>query len=161
MLDAWKHDQLADAEALLTAAINRSQNPSHRVLASRALIRARLNKWDTALIDAETVWIALFSHAPMLIPIYTKSIRIRPSVIGYVATSIALVGNGKRDKAYRTCDIAFKRFRSSHYTFLLLIKVWIFRTPLLLRNCSSPLGCRRLYGRRAPRGNIASRRPNC
>ena len=160
MLGAWKHDQLTNAEALLTAAVDKSQNPSHLALASRALVRARLRQWDTALIDAEMVFIALLSHAFVLISIYTKSIKIRPSVIGYVATSIALIGNGERDEAYRACDNAFERFRSSHSTFLLLIKVCIFRTSLLL-NCSSPLGYRRLYGRRAPRSNVASRRPDC
>jgi len=70
VLDAWKHDQLADAEALLTAVIDESQNPSHHVLASRALVRARLRQRDTALIDAETVFIALLSLVFMLISIY-------------------------------------------------------------------------------------------
>jgi hypothetical protein len=58
--------------------------------------------------------------------IYTKAIEIEPSVIGYIAKSVALVGNGERHKGYRACDIAFERFHSSHVTFLLLIKVFLF-----------------------------------
>ncbi|KAF8546581.1 hypothetical protein OG21DRAFT_1102783 [Imleria badia] len=106
-LDSWKHDQLESAEALLTAAIPESQNPSHHVLASRALVRARLQQWDTALVDAET------------------AIEIQPSVIAFIAKSIALVGKGERDKGYRACDIAFEHFHSSHVTFLLLVKAII------------------------------------
>ena len=54
-LDSWTHDQLENAEALLTTAIPESRNPTHHVLASGALVRARLRHWDTALIDAEQV----------------------------------------------------------------------------------------------------------
>ena len=59
-LDLWRHDQLENAEALLTAVVIASQYPSHHVLASRALVQARLGKWDTAIADAEKVcWSAL------------------------------------------------------------------------------------------------------
>jgi len=58
--------------------------------------------------------------------IYTKAINLQPSIIGYIAKSIALVGKGERHNGYRSCDIAFERFHSSHVTFLLLIKVCIF-----------------------------------
>ena len=61
-LDSWKHDQLDNADALLTAAISDPRNPNHHVLASRALVRARLRHWDAALVDAEEVLVALFSH---------------------------------------------------------------------------------------------------
>jgi hypothetical protein len=127
-LDSWKHDQLENADALLTAAIHESQNPSHHVLASRALVRARLQQWDAALVDAEMVLVALLSHTLMLTLIYTKAIEIQPSVIGYIAKSIAHVGKGERHKGYQACDIAFEHFHSSHGTFILLIKVCIFQT---------------------------------
>lgn len=58
-LDSWKRDQFENAEALLTAAIPKSQNPSHHVLASRALVRARLLQWDSAVVDAEKVFVVL------------------------------------------------------------------------------------------------------
>jgi hypothetical protein len=60
VLHSWKHGQLGDAEALLTAAIPESRNPIHHVLAGRALVRARLQQWDTALVDAEEVLVTLF-----------------------------------------------------------------------------------------------------
>ena len=61
-LDSWEHDHLTDAEELLTAAIPRSRHAMHRVLASRALVRTRLQQWDTAIIDAEEVLAVLLSH---------------------------------------------------------------------------------------------------
>ena len=127
-LHSWKHDQLENADALLTAAIPGSRNPIRDVLASRALVRARLRHWDAALVDAEEVLAALFSHTLTLTSIDTKAIKIQPSVIGYIAQSVALVGNGERHKGYRACDIAFERFHTSHVTFLLLVKVGIFPT---------------------------------
>ena len=65
----------------------------------------------------------LYSLTPMLTLIYTKSIRIRPSAIGYIAKSAALVGKGQKHDGYRECDIALERFRSAHDTFIPLIKV--------------------------------------
>ena len=60
-LDAWKNCQLANAEALLTAAISTSKDNAH-VLASRAPVWGHLQQWDAALIDAEEVRVALLSH---------------------------------------------------------------------------------------------------
>ncbi|KAF8436056.1 hypothetical protein L210DRAFT_3550116 [Boletus edulis BED1] len=107
VLDSWKHDQLENAEALLTAAISESQNPNHNLFASRALLRTRRGKWDSALEDAE------------------RAIDTQPSAISFIAKSVAHVGKGERHKAYRTCDIAFERFHSSHVTFILLFKAII------------------------------------
>ncbi|KAF8552355.1 hypothetical protein OG21DRAFT_1511593 [Imleria badia] len=106
-LDPWKLNQLANAEASLSAAIHDSRSLSHHELASRALVRVRLQQWDAAIADA------------------TESIKIEPSVIGYIAKSVALVGNGEKHKAYRACDIAFERFHSTHVSFLLLVKAII------------------------------------
>ncbi|KAF8554678.1 WD40 repeat-like protein [Imleria badia] len=105
--DSWKQDQFANTDALLTATITKSREPSHHILASRALVRARLQKWDAALVDAE------------------MAIKIQPSVIGYTAKSIALVGKGEGHEAYQACDIAFEHFHSSHGNFILLIKAII------------------------------------
>ena len=154
-LHSWKHDQLAKAEALLTTA---SRNPSHHTLASRALIRARLRKWDTAIADATKVSTVLLSHALSLI--YIKSIKIQPSVIGYIAKSVALVGNGEKHKAYRVCDVAFERFHSTHVTFLLLIKVCPIHSSFTALSRSYSLGHHRVYGRRARRRDIPRRRPH-
>ncbi|KAF8556431.1 TPR-like protein [Imleria badia] len=124
-LDSWKQVQLASTDALLTAAIHDPQNPPHPILASRALVRARLQQWDAALVDAETVFVALLSHVLTLTVTYAKAINIQPSVIGYIAKSIAHVGMGEIHKAYQACDIAFEHFHSSHGTFILLVKAII------------------------------------
>ena len=157
-LHSWKHNQLANAEALLTAAIHKSHNPSHHALANRALVRARLRQCDAAIADATEVFLTLLSHALSLI--YIKSIKIKPSVIGYIAKSVALVGNGKKYKAYRACDIAFKRCHSTHVTFLLLIKVCPMHSSLVAFRSSHCLGYRRVYGRRAWRRDTPRRRPH-
>jgi hypothetical protein len=128
VLHSWKHDQLENTDALLTAAIPYSRNPIHHVLASRALVRARLRQWDAALVDAKEVLVAMFSHELALMSIYIQAIKIQPSVIGYIAKSVALVGKGERHKGYQACDIAFVRFHSSQLGFLLLVKVCIFPT---------------------------------
>ena len=136
----WTHDHLENAEASLTASINQSQNPSHHLLASRALVQTRLQKWDAALLDAEMVIFTLLTRTLTLTLLYTKALEIEPSLIAYIAKSLAHVGNGERDKGYRACDIAFERFHSSHVTFLLLIKVCVFVLgPLILLTPLRPL----------------------
>ena len=128
----WKRDQLEDVEASLTASINQSQNPNHHLLASRALVRTRLQRWNAALLDAEMVLSNLLTRTLTLILVYTKALEIEPSLIAYIAKSMAHVGNGERDKGYRACDIAFECFHSSHVTFLLLTKVCIFVLGLIV-----------------------------
>jgi len=56
-LHSWKHNQLANAETLLTTAIHESRNPSPHALASRALVRARLRQWDASIADATEVFV--------------------------------------------------------------------------------------------------------
>ena len=123
---------------LLTATITASSYPSHHVLASRALIRARLQDWDAALVDAKKVLVVHIPRSLTPTLIYTKAIKIRPSVIAYIAKSLAHVGKGERHKAYRTCDIAFEHFHSSHTSFLLLIKVRVFSTRSRFHHSSRP-----------------------
>ena len=143
-LHSWQHNELANAESLLIAAIRESRNPSHHALASRALVRARLRHCDAAIVDATEVFAALLSHALSLICV--ESIKIQPSIIGYIAKSIALVSHGEKHKAYRTCDIAFERFHSTHGTFLLLIKVCAMHSSLVALRCSYSPGHHRVYG---------------
>jgi hypothetical protein len=152
---SWKHGQLANAEATLTATIHESRNPSHHALAGRALVRVCLRQRDAAIADATEVVIALLSHALTLI--YIKSIKFEPSVIDYIAKSVALVVKWKKLKAYRRCDIAFVRFHSTYPTFLLLIKVCI-PCNLAALGFSDSLGYRRVYGLRAWRRDIPRRR---
>ena len=134
-LDAWKNDHLEDAEALLTTAIQH-QRPRHHFLAARALVRARLEHWDEALADAEMVLIALLSHSLTLRPTHTKAIDAHPSIIAYIAKSLAHVGKGEKDMAYLACDIAFERSHPSDIPLPLHIKVCI--PALRLRSIVNP-----------------------
>ena len=113
----WKHDQLANAKNVLID----SRNSSHHILASRALVRARLREWDDAIADAKEVFAAHLSYKLTLIPTYIESIAIQPSLM----ESVSPVGNGKKLEAYRACDIAFEHCHSTYVSFLLLIKVCI------------------------------------
>ena len=125
VLDAWKNDQLEDAEASLTTAIHQHQHPGYHFLAARALVRARLQRWDEALIDAQMVLLALLSHLLTLTSSRTKAIDTQPSMIAYIAKSLAHVGKGEKDKAYLTCDITFEHSHPSHIPLPLAIKVCI------------------------------------
>ena len=77
--DSWKHDQLENVVALLTAAVPESQDPNHHVLTSRPLAG------PSSFATVGRGPVALFSHALTLVSMYTKSINIQPSVIGYIA----------------------------------------------------------------------------
>ena len=121
-LNAWEHSQFTDAEALLTTAIPTSKK-RHHVLASRALLRARLGQWDASLVDAIEMHVAPLSRTWTLTPCETKSIQIQRSFIGYVAKCVALVGEGEKDEGIRVCDISLQHFHSEHVTLLLLINV--------------------------------------
>ncbi|KAN0078203.1 hypothetical protein V8E55_010260 [Tylopilus felleus] len=103
-LDAWKNDQLEDVEALLTTAIHQHQHSGYHSLAARALVRARLQHWDEALVDAQ------------------MAIDAQPSMIAYIAKSLAHVGKSEKDKAYLACDITFEHSHSSRIPLLLPIK---------------------------------------
>ena len=77
VLNSWKGDQLINAQESLTvdfswSTCNTFQNSSHHILASRALIRARLRKWDEAMTDAKEVFDARLLHTVNLIPIFTS-----------------------------------------------------------------------------------------
>ncbi|KAF8548112.1 hypothetical protein OG21DRAFT_1607087 [Imleria badia] len=103
VLDSWRQGRLVETETLLTEDID-SENPSHRALAHRALIRTHLQQWNAANDDA------------------AKSIKIQPSVIGLIAKSVALVGGGKKQEGFRACDLAFKHCHSERVDILLAIK---------------------------------------
>ena len=159
VFNSWKHDQLATAEALLTSAILESSNPSHHLLTNRALVRARLEQWNAALIDAETVFILLIPHVMIPTSISTKAVNMQPSVMSYIAKSIAHVGLGESHKGYHACDIAFEHFHPSHGTFIRLMKVCILRIRVPLSGLFSS-GYRLFCGRRAPGCDIPRRRPH-
>ena len=96
-------------------------------------MRARLQNWDEALVDAEMVLVA---HSLTLTPSRTKTIDAQPSMIAYIAKSLAHVGKGEKDKAYLACDIAFEHSHASHIPLPLHIKVCI--PALRLRSTANP-----------------------
>ncbi|KAH7904324.1 hypothetical protein BJ138DRAFT_934634 [Hygrophoropsis aurantiaca] len=83
----------------------------HNAFSNRALVRAHRFQWDVALADAQ------------------MSINIRPSVIGYVALSIALCGQGDVGDAMHSLDLGFIDGNGSVDTirlFLLLKAIIVF-----------------------------------
>ncbi|KAN0087900.1 hypothetical protein V8E55_006521 [Tylopilus felleus] len=84
--------------------MHQHQHPRYHFLAARALVRARLQRWDEALVDAQ------------------MAIDAQPSMIAHIAKSLAHVGKGEKDKAYLTCDIAFEHSHSSYIPLPLPIK---------------------------------------
>ena len=96
MLNSCKFNRFVDTEASLTKAIHNSQSQTHHALASWALVWACLLQWDQAITNATEVFLHLLSHALILIQI--KSIKIEPSVIGYIAKSVALAGKREKHK---------------------------------------------------------------
>ena len=138
MLDTWKNGQLEDAESLLTTTVHQHRHPSYHFLAARALVRARLQHWDKALVDAQMVLLTLLSRSltRMLTLSRTKAIDAQPSMIAHIAKSLAHVGKGEKDKAYLACDITFEHSYLSPFPFPLLIKVCI--PALGLRSTANP-----------------------
>ena len=126
-LDSWKHDRLADLETSLTETLTNSQNQNHHVLANRALVRARLRQWDLAIEDAENVSPRLPSPALTFILICCKSIKIHPSLNGYIAQGLALIGAGKKAEGCGVYDLAFRHHHTMDVDLILLIKVCILR----------------------------------
>jgi hypothetical protein len=132
-LDSSTHDQLADAKPPLTETMTNTGHQTHHALANRALVRARLQQSEQAIDDAENVSLSLLSHTRMHIVNFRKPIKIRPSVNGYIAKSVALINRGKRAEGCRAYDLAFRHCDPTDVDLILLIKVCI--------PCASDLGC--------------------
>ncbi|KAI6144211.1 hypothetical protein BKA82DRAFT_2383267 [Pisolithus tinctorius] len=89
---------------LLSAEIAGFSNPSHYLLANRALIRVRLKHLALAVKDVE------------------ESLRVQSSSIGHVAMAVALLGQGDREGALCAFDLAFHDCELHDNRFLLLLK---------------------------------------
>ncbi|KAF8129297.1 hypothetical protein EV363DRAFT_1400038 [Boletus edulis] len=103
-LRSWEQNCLVDVEASLTETTSDTRDKRHLALATRALVRSQLQYWDLAIEDAE------------------KSIGIEPSITGYIAMSVALIGNGQKEEGCRVFDLAFRHCDSTDMDILLLIK---------------------------------------
>ncbi|KAH0838775.1 hypothetical protein J3R83DRAFT_7151 [Lanmaoa asiatica] len=102
--EAWKEDRLDDAEEILSRQLIRRTGSDHSAFANRALIRARLHHWNTALRDAET------------------SIDIQPSVVAHVAKGFALFGQEKYGLAVEAFNVALRQCDVHDRDVVLLIK---------------------------------------
>lgn len=104
-LEAWKNDQLANAEALLTAAIPQSHDTRCHVLASRALVRTRLREWDLAIVDAEEVFPALSSHTQTLMLVIPSLSRSDHPLLRTLQSVWPLSARGKGTKDIRRATL--------------------------------------------------------
>lgn len=120
--ELWLHGELESAMEILSRDIAMN-GKTYYAFANRALIQARLQKWDNALVDAEMVINhSSFSHTTLRC-IRFQSIDIQPSVIGYIAKSIALCGQGRHEDSMQAFDLSFSYCRTEQVNYLLLVKV--------------------------------------
>jgi hypothetical protein len=112
----WK-----EAETVITEEMTHSSNRSNNSLASRALVRARLQDWNGAYDDAQQVRFCCVLH--MLVFSRVKSLKVQLSVDGYIAKAIALVGQGESQAGIRAFDLTFLHCSLKEIPFLFLIRV--------------------------------------
>ena len=121
---SWMQGDLTRVEQLLTEEIASTPNPFHhaRALAYRALVRSRSRQWDTAIQDAEKVFLVHpLSHVVLII--VHQSIMVQQSVVGHIAHAVALLGNGDDESALLGFDRAIGEGLPSEKHILSLIKV--------------------------------------
>lgn len=104
-IKSWTQGGPTTIETLLSDEIASTSSPSHYMLANRALIRVRLKHVALAIEDAK------------------GSLQVRQSPIGYIAMAVALLGQGDREGAQCTFDLAFHDCELYEIRFLLLLKV--------------------------------------
>ncbi|KAF8126003.1 hypothetical protein EV363DRAFT_1402063 [Boletus edulis] len=100
-LNAWRRDDLTSAVAIFSQEM---QDADYHRLANLALVRARLEQWESAEQDARA------------------SIEIRPTISAYIAVSIALGGQGQLAAAKQEFNQAFLCHEPKNACLLLLIK---------------------------------------
>ncbi|KAI5980846.1 hypothetical protein EDC04DRAFT_2917210 [Pisolithus marmoratus] len=103
-LKSWTQGDLTSTEMLLSEEITSTSSPNHYLLANRALVQARSNHVALAIEDGK------------------ESLRIQPSPIGYIATAVALLGQGDREGALWAFDLAFHDCEPHDNRLLLLLK---------------------------------------
>ncbi|KAG9309666.1 WD40-repeat-containing domain protein [Chiua virens] len=104
VMKSWVLGMPAETESILSEEIAGCSKPSHYAYATRALMRAHLREWKTAIEDAE------------------MSLKIKLSPIGQIARSVALAGNGKQEVALDDFDLAFRDCDLGDNKLLLAIK---------------------------------------
>ena len=125
----WK-----EAETVITEEMSDSSNRSNNSLANRALVRARLQDWSGAYDDAQQVRFRRVLH--ILVFSRAKSLKVQPSVDGYIAKAIARIGQGESQAGIRAFDLTFLHCSLKEIPFLFLIRVRALYPSYLL-----PLSC--------------------
>ena len=69
-------------------------------------MRSQLHLWAQAIDDAEYVGSYLLFRLRVLTLNVLKSIEVRPSVIGYIAKSVALIRSGQKEKGCHVFNLA-------------------------------------------------------
>ncbi|KAI5984704.1 hypothetical protein EDC04DRAFT_3149940 [Pisolithus marmoratus] len=100
VLKSWTQDDPTTTEMLLSEELMSASSPNHYLLANRALISTRLKDWALAIEDVK-----------------------EPSSIGHIAMAISLLGQGDREGALYTFDLAFHDCEPHDIRFLLLLKL--------------------------------------
>ncbi|KAI6095807.1 hypothetical protein F5141DRAFT_1221421 [Pisolithus sp. B1] len=102
---SWTQGNPTNTETLLSEEITSTSSPNyHYLLASRALVRARLKHVAHAIQDA------------------MESLRVQPSPIGYIAMAVSLLGQGDREGGLCAFDLAFHDCELHDNRLLLLLK---------------------------------------
>ena len=117
-LDVWRQGDLTSALAIFSQA---TPGADHHRLANLAIIRSRLKQWELAERDARAVCLIIASciYSDFL---SLKSIKVQPTILGHVAVSIALGGQGQLSAAKHEFNQVFLRDESKNNCLLLLIK---------------------------------------
>lgn len=120
--ELWLHEKLASTMEILSHDVVLN-GKSHHAYANRAILQARFKNWNDALIDAEMVTRHALPQSVTLKDFYFQSIDIQPSVIGCIAKSIALCGQGRHEDSMQAFDLAFSYCSAEEVNYLLLVKV--------------------------------------
>ena len=118
-LDVWRQGDLTSALESFSQA---TPGPDHHRLANLAIVRSRLKQWELAERDARAVLLVITSciHSDFL---SMKSIQVQPTILGHIAVSIALGGQGQLSTAKHEFNQVFLRDEPKNNCLLLLIKV--------------------------------------
>ena len=158
-LHSWEHDQLANAEVLLTTAIHESRNQTHPALASRALVRARLRQWDAAIADATEVTVPPPSHALTLM---CNQVHQNPAIRHWIhckeCSPCRKRGKAQGISGVRHCIRALPH--NARYLSPFDQGLCPMHSSLVALRSLYCLGHHRVYGRRARRRDIPCRRPH-
>ncbi|KAF8554888.1 hypothetical protein OG21DRAFT_1496708 [Imleria badia] len=133
----WMRKSSISAETL-TSVLDPSapSNETYHVLAHNALLEVRSRNWSSAYEDAKKVKFHSRFGGVMSTHPHVESIVARPSVVGYIAQTLAQIGMGEPEEAMRVFDLAFRNCDPKESNLLLLIKTAIL---FVARKCDTAI----------------------